>query len=259
MCLTWMRKRYGFLEKAIVANKMNTPFIIIPDVHGRDFWRWVLSHRKEEERVIFLGDYLDPYEDEWIYWSDAYKGLLDIIELKRTDPEKVVLLLGNHDLHYLFPGLRGSRYNEYQAEKIRKTFMDNMDCFQMAAECKIDGKRYLFTHAGVNKAWVEKYADLFGPVDKVTAYTFNSLMFKDAFVEALGDISSLRWGNDRAGSMVWADAEEFEWSEARLPDVVQVFGHTLQDNGPRVIDHSVYCLDCRRGFLLNESGVIEQI
>ena len=53
--------------------------------------------------------------------------------------------------------------------------------------------------------------------------------------------------------------EVVEWREARLPNVIQVFGHTLQDNGPRVIGDAVYCLDCKRGFVLNESGVIEQI
>lgn len=238
---------------------MNVPIIIIPDVHGRDFWRWAVVQRKEEDMLIFLGDYLDPYETEWIYWSDAYKGLLDIIAMKRDDPEKVVLLLGNHDLHYLFPNLRGSRYNVYQAGKIRKTFLDNMDCFQMAAECIIDGRRYLFTHAGVNKMWFEKYADLFGSVDKVTADTFNSLMFKEVFVEALGDVSFLRWGRDRAGSMVWADVEEFEWSESNLSGVIQVFGHTLQDNGPKVIGNSMYCLDCKCAFVLNSSGEMERI
>jgi predicted phosphodiesterase len=233
--------------------------IIIPDVHGRDFWRWSVAHRKKKDTVIFLGDYLDPYENEWIFWSDAYKGLLDIIELKRQHPEKVVLLLGNHDLHYLFPGCRGSRYNESRAEKIRKIFVDNMDRFQMAAECEIGGKRYLFTHAGVNKVWAEKHADLFGPAEEITAETFNSLMFKDEFVKALGDISMFRWGSERAGSMVWADVDEFEGSEARLPNVTQVFGHTLQDSGPRIIDNSIYCLDCRKSFLLNSSGEIQQI
>ena len=107
--------------------------------------------------------------------------------------------------------------------------------------------------------WADKYADLFGPAEMVTAETFNRLMFKDAFVEALGDVSSLRWGRDRAGSMIWADVEEFEWSGARLPNMIQVFGHTLQDNGPRVIDNSLYCLDCKRAFALNTSGEIEQI
>lgn len=75
----------------------------------------------------------------------------------------------------------------------------------------------------------------------------------------LGDISKLRWGSDPAGSMVWADVEEFEWREARLPNVIQVFGHTLQDNGPRVIDHSIYCLDCRRIFCLDASGEMNNI
>lgn len=107
--------------------------------------------------------------------------------------------------------------------------------------------------------WVEKYVDLFGPADQVTADTFNRLMFKEEFVKALGDVSSLRWGKDRAGSMVWADVEEFEWSEARLPGVIQVFGHTLQDNGPMAIDHSVYCLDCKRVFMLDASGEMELI
>ena len=59
--------------------------------------------------------------------------------------------------------------------------------------------------------------------------------------------------------MVWADVEEFEWSESRLPGVIQVFGHTLQDNDPRVIDNVVYCLDCKRAFVLNTLGEIEQI
>lgn len=106
---------------------MNTPIIIIPDVHGRDFWRLTVAQYEEEDTLIFLDDYLDPYENEWIYCSDAFKGLLDIIELKRTNPEKVVLLLGNHDLHYLFSNLLGSRYNKYQSNKIWKAFEDNMD------------------------------------------------------------------------------------------------------------------------------------
>ena len=141
----------------------------------------------------------------------------------------------------------------------RKTFMDNMDCFQMAAETEVAGRRYLFTHAGVNKVWAEKYAHLFGLVEKINAETFNRLMFTDEFVEALGDISMFRWGRDKAGSMVWADVEEFEWRESWLSGLIQVFGHTLQDNGPRVIDHSIYCMDCRRGFVLNTLGEIEPI
>ena len=35
---------------------------IIPDVHGRDFWKKAYDYVDKVDEVIFLGDYLDPYE-----------------------------------------------------------------------------------------------------------------------------------------------------------------------------------------------------
>ena len=57
--------------------ELNQHIIIIPDLHGREFWRKAVNELPEDAHVVFLGDYLDPYEDEWIYWTDAFKGLLD--------------------------------------------------------------------------------------------------------------------------------------------------------------------------------------
>ena len=79
---------------------MNKKWIVIPDVHGRKFWRDVVKGN-EDERIIFLGDYLDPYSEEGITPEDAYNELLDIIAFKKEHPENVTLLLGNHDLGYL--------------------------------------------------------------------------------------------------------------------------------------------------------------
>ena len=39
--------------------------IVIPDVHGRLFWKEAIAAAKEDEKVIFLGDYLDPYLHEF--------------------------------------------------------------------------------------------------------------------------------------------------------------------------------------------------
>ena len=39
---------------------------IIPDVHGRQFWKDVIPRKDEFEKIIFLGDYLDPYGFEGI-------------------------------------------------------------------------------------------------------------------------------------------------------------------------------------------------
>ena len=44
---------------------MNKKILIIPDVHGRTFWRAALE-TGNYEKVIFLGDYVDPYVYEGI-------------------------------------------------------------------------------------------------------------------------------------------------------------------------------------------------
>ena len=41
--------------------------LLVPDVHGRSFWKESVKDILEnypDARVVFLGDYLDPYNDE---------------------------------------------------------------------------------------------------------------------------------------------------------------------------------------------------
>ena len=37
--------------------------ILVPDIHGRDFWKVVKSYK--DNTIVFLGDYLDPYINEF--------------------------------------------------------------------------------------------------------------------------------------------------------------------------------------------------
>jgi len=235
--------------------EMAQHIIIIPDIHGREFWRKAVNELPEDSLVVFLGDYLDPYENEWIYWTDAFKGLLDVIEFKKAHFEQVTLLFGNHDLHYLFPELKGTRYNEYKEDVIRATFEKNLDCFQMAVEYVVGGKRYLFSHAGVHPEWVRKHFDLFGSADKMTAETFNRLMFTDEFVAALCDVSALRGGWSRVGSMIWADMDEFVGTKVNESEMYQICGHTKCANGQPKVFGNVICVDCQKAFLLSENGI----
>ena len=236
--------------------EMEHNIIIIPDLHGREFWRKAIDALPADASVVFLGDYLDPYENEWIYWTDAFKGLLDVIEFKKAHFEQVTLLFGNHDLHYLFPELKGTRYNEYKEDVIRATFEENLDCFQMAVEHVVGGKRYLFSHAGVHPGWVRKHPDLFGSVDKITAETFNRLMFTDEFVAALSDVSALRGGWSRVGSMIWADMDEFVGTKVNESEMYQICGHTKCAKGQPKVFGNVICMDCQKAFLLSENGIV---
>lgn len=40
--------------------------LIVGDVHGRTFWQEAKNLINEMDRVIFLGDYLDPYSYEGV-------------------------------------------------------------------------------------------------------------------------------------------------------------------------------------------------
>ena len=55
--------------------------IIIPDIHGRTFWKQAIQG-KETEDIVFLGDYLDPYSDEGISGADA------LLNFREKDSQK---------------------------------------------------------------------------------------------------------------------------------------------------------------------------
>ena len=228
--------------------------LIIPDVHGRPFWKdAVEKHFDNCEKIVFLGDYLDPYPWEWITRKMTIENFKEIIKYKKNNPEKVILLLGNHDLAYYdrnFP--YRVRYDSSNAYKIKQNFGKNRSLFQLAYEADLD-KHYLFTHAGVLKSWYERHKELIGDL---TVDNLNRLKTFPGGIRALCDVSRERGGFGRIGSMVWSDIEEKSEIED-FDGIYQVFGHSQQDSQP-VITETWACLDCRRAFVLNEEGGFQE-
>lgn len=232
--------------------------IIIPDIHGRKFWKDAVKGREEED-IVFLGDYLDPYSHEGISSEDAYDNFIEIVEFKKAHPKNVTLLIGNHDQHYFIPeALEGSRYSHWSARKYFKVFDENYDIFQLCTERVIGGKRYLFSHAGVVKRWKD---DIFpkAPDEKICDYLNNAYWTKwDRLGAYLSYISHKRWGPSPFGSCTWADFEEhLEETGEHVADY-QIFGHTQLAEYPIITDWFAD-LDVRRGFLLGEDGVIREM
>ena len=229
-------------------NQEQNKLIIIPDVHGRDFWRDAVRENPDA-RFIFLGDYLDPYPWEGVTVGKAFRGLQDIVAFKEAHPDRVTLLWGNHDLHYLYPDLGGCRYDYVNGERNARFFDAHRALFGLAWETVAAGKRFLFSHAGVGRQWLRRHwPDL--KTEELSAGLFNEQFGHGAFMSALGDVSFYRGGWDAYGSMIWADEHEHRDEENRIPGLVQVFGHTLMDY-PVSYDGEVYCLDCRRAFVLD--------
>jgi hypothetical protein len=121
---------------------------LIGDIHGRDAWRQLV---REDAVNIFLGDYFDPYHyDDINPGEQELANLLDIIEFKQQHPE-TILLLGNHEYHYLSDE-RYSRYNDLYADRFAQCLLQHWHLFQVAYAI---GKRILVSHAGVTQPWCQ--------------------------------------------------------------------------------------------------------
>lgn len=62
-------------------------YIVVPDVHGRDFYEKDVNlflENSEDTKIIFLGDYIDPYPREKITPDSALKRFKRIIKLKKN-------------------------------------------------------------------------------------------------------------------------------------------------------------------------------
>lgn len=226
--------------------------LVIPDVHGRTFWRETVENNIDKvERVIFLGDYFDPYPDENCEKeSDLISMLQDIIEVKNDNPDKVTLLLGNHDLHYIWTEFTTStRYNRRYEREYLKIFKDNLDKFEI---CKVIGD-CIFSHAGFTSWWTNTLIDELelskegSPVKVLANYLSSIPVSKYTYnvQYSLGDVSLYRGGYFETGSCVWSDVRE----HGSNPGVYQIFGHTRLTMP--IITNEWACLDCQKGFIVN--------
>ena len=129
----------NFIEK----NNIHT--IVIPDVHGRIFWKTVFERYPQEEfpniPIIFLGDYVDPYDFEGIDKEFAIDNFKEIIDIAKKD-KRVHLLIGNHDMHYWYDAPYKCRVDKKNYNIIKDIFLQNFTLFNIAYEEIINNEIY---------------------------------------------------------------------------------------------------------------------
>lgn len=198
--------------KTLVCGDLHTKFNIL---------ELVKRNADKFDRIIFLGDYVD----DWNAPAEASYNLLSaLVEWKKQEPDKVILLWGNHDLsEYLGREFQCSGYNKYTASLLRPVFSQNLDCFQVAYE------QYgiLFSHAGLTQGWLQDVnlgSRLFDFSE--LAKCLNSIFEVVEGNRRLNCLASA--GRARGGwnepSPLWADKSELENGYPR--GLVQVVGHT---------------------------------
>lgn len=230
---------------------------IIPDIHGRRFWNqpaWALA--EDSEFTIFLGDYMDPYEDEEITPDDVISNFKDIIEFKSIWQWKAILLIGNHDYQYLH-NVAWSRYN---FDKYQRYITAVKDEFQIAFQYD----NYLFTHAGVSKLFLQEHLENYN-VGESWGSRLNSLY--EATPKVFEKYSFYRGGWGDYGSPIWMDIREcvtYDETGKEVIDTdklgdgtVQIFGHTMLTKP--YIGKYISDLDCHKVFTLDtETGEIQE-
>ncbi len=223
--------------------------LVIPDVHLRKFWRQCISDNiSKVDKVVFLGDYFDPYNEPDLE-EDPILMINNIIDLKKNEPNKYILLIGNHDCHYIWDDYpRSSRYSVWSAKKYNNIFCNNLDLFNIA----FVQDDTIFTHAGITKAWRDMYFPELSILELSKKLASEKLNENSVEFVYLAAISFYRGGWSKAGSCEWADIHEHldeEYNPEIYDDVYQVFGHT-QVKKPIITD-TWACLDCHKGFIID--------
>ncbi len=270
--------------------------LIIPDVHGRKFWKEAINKFPKQEypnlQIIFLGDYLDPYPFENISQEEAFDNFIEILNLSIID-NRITYLIGNHDWHY-FVDLDSCRMDFRKYEEINKCFVNNISSFELVKSIEINNKKYLFTHAGITNGWLNLISDFakyeiknwktndeYPDKEKDPKYIwltklsdinnthdfniFNECLkyYNDTFYTCLiSMISRERGGMYAYGSFIWADIHE-HLNQQPLEDYYQIFAHSLSYPNYQQFDYEINdnwaMLDASQAFIIDQENNIKPI
>lgn len=121
--------------------------LAIGDLHGRKTWERFVNIDLYD-KIVFIGDYFDSLD---IPGNRQIENFSKIMELKMNHDEKVVLLIGNHDFHYLEMGEQYSGFQKGYQYEIRDMIKNNLQHMQLCYR----HDEFLFTHAGVTNTWLQ--------------------------------------------------------------------------------------------------------
>ena len=189
-----------------------------------------LDDKYDFYRVVFLGDYVDDWLSSGL---DSIETLNKVIELKNSNKDKYVLLLGNHELSYLGYPCSGHQFS--YGKEIQDKILKNIDLFDLYYSIDLGNKHYYCTHAGITNSYIHGVLNRINEEDfylyKTNSYIRNlDTMNNDKLhsLHLLNKVSSLRGGIDNYSSMVWCDKREHQYMCEREQYILpyQIIGHT---------------------------------
>jgi hypothetical protein len=242
--------------------KTTSKILSIGDIHGRSIWkdklfgsftefeRWAyevesgagevladLYPISTYDKIIFIGDYVDSFT---IGNAEMLRNLEDIVLVKRTFPDKVILLLGNHDVQYIKMNLYCSGYRPEMRFDFNRVFNANLDLFKIAHYEELhnsDGRslrKILWTHAGVTQGWLDILNETFDDQThrhyEIMRDNKNSRIDQklnlawELGLGCLHNVDSSSGGSSQWAGPLWVRPSTLCWEN--FPGVDQIVGHT---------------------------------
>ena len=212
--------------------------ITIGDIHGINGWKNIVNEYvdpatgliKEDILIIFMGDYLDSFLHTNLRLLTNFN---EIIELKKQNINNVVLLLGNHEIHYI---VKSKRYGGYRAEMqadIYKVYNKNKSLFTFAYQHNTENSTILFTHAGVREAWYTEFiwqaGNLLPSQKNIRDMAIYLNLAWEHKLEILLSCSRPNGGYDAYDGPLWVRPDRLKGDY--IPGLSQVVGHTETGGG----------------------------
>lgn len=200
-------------------------FLVFGDLHGENRWQQHVENIDKYDYVVFMGDYMDSFTHLDV---ELIENLNKLLDLKAAYPNKVILLLGNHDNQYIFSDFQETRCSGFRSHiylRVKNRYKYNMDFFQAAFQCE----DILFTHGGLLNVHYEALNRILKKEDDARYDTYLNTIFKEK-PRAMFLVSSLRGGGDTHSGIFWTDWRELLAEKNYLP-INQVVGHTASFGG----------------------------
>jgi len=189
---------------------------VIPDVHmRRKMLHFAIDLHEEGYPLVFLGDYADkgPHGND----PDLLRELFAFAKTHQA-----VLLVGNHDLAYLFPereDFRIAGYEQENADTISHIYQEYQDQFVYAYK----KDKYIFTHAGLGHEVLDTLhaqhpeASLEEIIDILNSTKPPELFYRSAY----------NGGTDPFDGPLWIRPEQYNGALEK-EGMTQVVGHSSQ-------------------------------
>lgn len=226
--------------------------IVIGDIHGHSSWKKIIDQEKDFDLIIFLGDYFDSFG---VGVENIHKNYKEIREFQEQNEDKVITLMGNHDLHYLIP----TEYSGYKWQTKSKMYYLLLSDYENNLLPRIHiVDNIIFSHAGITKTWLNN---------------INGIVSLDTIEEKLIAINSIplfhfdinyidfnMYGDSISNGPLWVRPASL--LKDKLDNFIQIVGHThFKNHKINTIDDVYFCDSLPNEYLIinNNNFIIKQL